>query len=706
MIELKNVSKFYNDNKIVTVGLRNVSLKLNKGEFVAITGDSGSGKSTLLNVISSIDGYDDGEILFYGNETFYFNQNDSDAFRKNNVSFIFQKYNIVDSYTVLQNVMLPLIIKGRSEDDAKAEAIEIIRRVGLEGRVSNKGTELSGGEKQRCVIARALATDAPILACDEPTGNLDSKTSAEIIKLIKEVSEDKLVLIVTHDYDSIKDVCTRKIKMSDGEIVEDISFKEGIEEEARPLDLTSSKPLKKTLFKLASLNIFSTPKKTVFSTLVFTFVSCLFLLLSLIMVKASYEMNYNYNDNYGIISEDRLIIYSADHDSLDMTALAPVLKDTVYFENAFFEENVGIIRIGRDEMEGGNTSISFQSPVTFRKMPFDLVSGSDETGVGEFVLVLPEYYYSSYYNSYIGEPVNLIFDNLSTYGSRVSIGKLVGIAISEKVNGPYLYCSERNNSVINIVTNNAVTLSYKTNELTNGRVRCIYDESLEKSYLVIPNSMKNDVELTFNLGGIYDVSYDVELEYSDDVYDPTFYVNNDFITGNMAPQLDGVKEITVYTDSVMKVSKDAEKLGYNVSIPSQLTGGDEASMLTLYMLSVVVFVALVIMFYISFAILQRVYLTKTKDYSIFRTLGLVSRDLKKVLYIEVMAISIVSTVLGAIIANAIILIAKLKLLNYYSVLLVVIYVIAMTVFGFATAVRLNSRIFKNSVYQSLKEGGQ
>ena len=286
------------------------------------------------------------------------------------------------------------------------------------------------------------------------------------------------------------------------------------------------------------------------------------------------------------------------------------------------------------------------------------------------------------------------------------VGTLVGIAISDKVNGPYIYCSELNRSVINIVTNNAVTLSYETDELTNGRVRCIYDESLEKSYLVIPNSMKNDVELTFNLGGIYDVSYDVELEYSDDVYDPTFYVNNDFITGNMAPQLDGVKEITVYTDSVMNVSKDAEKLGYNVSIPSQLCGGDEASMLTLYMLSVVVFVALVIMFYISFAILQRVYLTKTKDYSIFRTLGLVSRDLKKVLYVEVMAISIVSTVLGAIIANAIIIIAKLKLVNYYSVLLVVIYVIAMTVFGFATAVRLNSRIFKNSVYQSLKEGGQ
>ena len=174
MIELKNVSKFYSDNGTVTVGLKDINLKLNKGEFVAITGDSGSGKSTLLNVISSIDTYDEGEILVYGNETFYFNQNDSDTFRKNNVSFIFQKYNIIDSYTVLENVMLPLLIKGKSRSEARVEALGIIDRVGLGKRIHNRGSKLSGGEKQRCVIARALASDAPILACDEPTGNLDS----------------------------------------------------------------------------------------------------------------------------------------------------------------------------------------------------------------------------------------------------------------------------------------------------------------------------------------------------------------------------------------------------------------------------------------------------------------------------------------------------------------------------------------------------
>ena len=703
MIELKNVSKFYNDNKIVTVGLRNVSIKLNKGEFVAITGDSGSGKSTLLNVISSIDVYDEGEILFYGNETFYFNRDDSDTFRKNNVSFIFQKYNIVDSYTVLENVMLPLLIKGKAEADAKAEAMEIIRRVGLENRVKNKGTELSGGEKQRCVIARALASDAPILACDEPTGNLDSKTSAEIIKLIKEVSEDKLVLIVTHDYESIKDVCTRKIKMSDGEIVEDITFTDGVEEETRELSLEATKPNKKTLFRLASLNILSTPKKTVFTSLVLAFVSCIFLLLSLIMVKASYEENYSNSDSYGIVSDDRLVIYSADHDSLDMSALSPVLKDTVYFENAFYEEIIGNIRIGNADASLG-TSLGFQAPVTFRKMEFDLIDGTDELNAGEFVLVLPEYYYSGYYNTYIGQTIDLIITSASRYDYRTVVGNLAGVAISDKINSPYIWSNQIDNNLINMYLNNEVALSYKTSEITNGRMRCVDDLTLTKSYFAIPLSMKDDIEFTFNVGGIYNVSYDLEVSYTDKVSDPTFYITRDYLEGNIAPKLDGIKEITVYTDSVLKVSRDAEKLGYNVSIPSRMEKGDEASLITLYMLTVVVIIALVIMFYISFAILQRIYLTKTKDYSIFRTLGLVSNDLKKVLYIEVMAITLLSVILGAILTNAIIALTKMDIAKYFSISLIILYVLAMTVFGFATAIRLNSRIFKNSVYQSLREG--
>jgi ABC-type lipoprotein export system ATPase subunit/ABC-type antimicrobial peptide transport system permease subunit len=703
MIELKNVSKFYNDNKIVTVGLKNVSLKLNKGEFVAITGDSGSGKSTLLNVISSIDGYDDGEILFYGNETFYFNQNDSDIFRKNNVSFVFQKYNIVDSYTVLENVMLPLIIKGKSDEEARSEAFEIIRRVGLEDRMNNKGTKLSGGEKQRCVIARALATDAPILACDEPTGNLDSRTSREIIELIKEVSEDKLVLIVTHDYESIKDVCTRKIKMSDGEVVEDVTFTEVAEDEDRELELRDSKPSKSTLLKIALLNIRSTPKKTVFSTLVFAFVSCLLLLLTLIMVRVSYEEGYGYSDSYGIISDDRLIIYSSDHDTLDMTELSPILKDAEYYENAFYEEIIGFIHVGSYGVSSGQ-EISFQTSVTFHRIPFELVYGSEEPKAGEFVLVLPEYYYTSYYNEFVGEKIYFVVD--AVRAKDAVIGELVGIAVSDKVNQPYIYCSEFNESVVNLTLNNEVELSYDNNGINGGAMRCVYDQRLSESYFAIPSSIKEDVDFTFNAQKIYSVSYTIDAVYTDTVEVPTLYVGADYFEGRVAPTFDGTKEITVYTDDVHRLEKQVQRLGYNVSIPSQMEIGDEASRIVLYMLIAVVIIALVIMFYISFAIIQRVYITKIKDYSIFRTLGLVSKDLKKVLYVEVMSITLVSLVLGAVLAYAISSFAKMGLSSYFSVILAAFYVIAMTVFGLATSARLNNKIFKNSVYHSLREGGE
>ena len=147
MIELKNVSKYYNNNGVVSLGLRNINLKMTKGEMIAIVGKSGSGKSTLLNVICAVDTYEDGEIYFNGNETSYFNQNDMDLFRKNYVSFIYQNYNIIDSYTVLENVMIPLIINGLSYKDAKAKATELIEKVGLGNRIHNKGIKLSGGEK-------------------------------------------------------------------------------------------------------------------------------------------------------------------------------------------------------------------------------------------------------------------------------------------------------------------------------------------------------------------------------------------------------------------------------------------------------------------------------------------------------------------------------------------------------------------------------
>lgn len=700
MIELKNVSKFYNDNSTVTIGLRNVSIKLNKGEFVAITGDSGSGKSTLLNVISSIDVYDEGEIFYYGNETFYFNQSDSDIFRKNNISFIFQKYNIVDSYTVLQNVMLPLLIKGKSENKAKEEALEIIKRVGLEHRAYNKGTKLSGGEKQRCVIARALATDAPILACDEPTGNLDKKTSEEIINLIKEVSKDKLVLIVTHDYESIKDICTRKIKLSDGEIVEDITFKEGIEEEKKDLNLVDSKPSKKTLFKLAFLNVLSTPKKTIFSTLVFTFVSLVLLLLSLFMVQLSYDENYSYSDEYSIVSEDRMIIYADKHESLDMSKLEPILDGYEYYTNSFFEERMSHFRIDSNGVIG-----VAEACLTFNNIDYELLFGTNEINEGEFVLVIPQSdFYTQIHEIHIGHEINI---NVSAdYDYLVPIGTLVGIGVSSEINSNCLVGSKYDSNLVNIIINNDVSFSFTNSKSDRTIVSKFYVKNAEKTYFAIPKELKDDIQFNFNIKNLYNVTYDIEVIYTDEVSNPVLIVNEDYLKGEIAPDFSGVKEITVYTDNIKQLTKQVNKLGYDVSIPSKVENEAGASLIVLYMAMGLVVVALVIMFFISFAIIQRIYLTKTKDYSIFRTLGLVSKDLKKVLNIEVVTITLLSTILGAVFTNLIIGITELKLYKYYSGLLIVFYVIAMLIFGLLTSNRLNSKIFKHSVYQAIKEGSE
>ena len=186
LLELKEIGKIYVSEGNVSVGIRGVNLAFEKNEFVAITGKSGSGKSTLLNVLSGMDSYEEGEMLVEGEPTSHFIEQDWEEYREKYISFIFQDYNIIDSFTVLENVELALCsIEDKRE--RRARALELIDRVGLSDHVKHKGSHLSGGQKQRTVIARALAKDSPIILADEPCGNLDSATTREIISLLCEV---------------------------------------------------------------------------------------------------------------------------------------------------------------------------------------------------------------------------------------------------------------------------------------------------------------------------------------------------------------------------------------------------------------------------------------------------------------------------------------------------------------------------------------
>jgi ABC-type lipoprotein export system ATPase subunit len=220
LLKLKDIGKIYVSEGNVTVGIRGVNLSFDTGEFVAVTGKSGSGKSTLLNVISGMDSYEEGELFIDGQTTSHYLEPDWEDYREQYVSFIFQDYNIIESFTVLENVELALT----HIEDKKARrerAVQLLTRVGLGDRLSQKGSKLSGGQKQRTVIARALAKDCPIVLADEPTGNLDSKTAKEIIELLREVSKDKLLIVVTHNFDQVQEFATRHVRIYDGAVESD-----------------------------------------------------------------------------------------------------------------------------------------------------------------------------------------------------------------------------------------------------------------------------------------------------------------------------------------------------------------------------------------------------------------------------------------------------------------------------------------------------
>ena len=203
------------------MGFSRIDLNLDIGEFVAITGESGSGKSTLLNVISGLDTYEEGEMFVCGEDTTAYGTEDYENYRKTYIGNIFQDFNLINSYSVYQNIEAVMLLSGKKKRECKERILELIDLVGLSEYRRTKVSRLSGGQKQRVAIARALAKDAPIIVADEPTGNLDSASAESVMETLSKVSGDKLVVIVTHNYEQAEPYVTRKLTLHDGKIIED-----------------------------------------------------------------------------------------------------------------------------------------------------------------------------------------------------------------------------------------------------------------------------------------------------------------------------------------------------------------------------------------------------------------------------------------------------------------------------------------------------
>lgn len=280
-LKLDNISKYYASQTAVVMGLSNVSLSFSTGEFVAITGENGSGKSTLANVIGGMIPYESGELYVMGQPTSHYNAADWERYRRDLIGFISQDYGILPGNTVFENVESALILSGCEKDLAKEKTAEILQKVELEDFAGRRAARLSSGQKQRLAIARALAKPSKILIADEPTGNLDRENSDKVIKLLHEASDDRLVIIITHEFSEVQDYINRHVVLSDGKVVQDTVVREKSAEASSGAAGTSRETLRKERAPEKGLSAYIA-KLTARARPVFFFLTALILLFTCI----------------------------------------------------------------------------------------------------------------------------------------------------------------------------------------------------------------------------------------------------------------------------------------------------------------------------------------------------------------------------------------------------------------------------------------
>lgn len=333
MLEIVNLNKYYYDYHTFHA-LKDINLSFQPGEFVAILGESGSGKSTLLNVISGLDRYDSGDILLNGQSTKHFSKRDWAIYRNNYVGFIFQEYNLIDHLTLVENVELPLLLQGVSPHEARKRAIEKCKLLGLENHLNKIPAKLSGGQQQRTAIARALVTDPVVLLADEPTGALDEENGEIILSILKKLSKDYIVILVTHDEENAKKYADRIVLLEDGRVIDDQRI-HPIQPTSKALDFTLKKP--RMRFKIRRKFAWNNMKKRKFRTFLTAFTMGIGLIAIFLIVFLVNGIQTEVKDflkkflpenQYLVSSEKRLV--KLDEDDLAFVQSLPDIEEAYF----------------------------------------------------------------------------------------------------------------------------------------------------------------------------------------------------------------------------------------------------------------------------------------------------------------------------------------------------------------------------------------
>jgi len=709
MLELVKISKTYKTADYKQSALKEFSLKFRKNEFVAILGPSGSGKTTLLNIIGGLDRYDSGDLIINGKSTKNFNDYTWDAYRNNSVGFIFQSYNLIPHISILQNVEMALTLSGIDNLSKRKKALAVLDKVGLKNHINKKPNQLSGGQMQRVAIARALVNDPDLILADEPTGALDSKTSVQIMDLIKEISKDKLVIMVTHNKELAYEYANRIVELKDGELVSDSNPIKNDNENKEEYKIKKTSMSFFTALKLSFNNI-KTKKGRTFLTAFASSIGIIGIALILALSNGfDIEIDKFEKDTLSnlpiMISSQALTmdenmmnqlnedLSKNEYSYTDNKVIYPQkpLQDTISHVNKFNKEYINYIENMDPKLISGvafqrTTSLNIitknnetYKPLTLNATElFSLIKNLDQNNNSNLVKENFDLLYGKYPEN--NKELLLVLDTKN----RVSTTVLEQLGLnSERENISF---EEINNITLKLLLNDDYYINYNNYYTINTDFKSLYnsEKAINLKVVGIVRSKESSERIYGNMSGLFYqndlLDFVIENNKNSNIVKAQELVDYNILTGesfnenntkeimlgylgkdtvpvviNIYPKdFNSKDKILEYLDKYNENKNDEDKIIYNDlgEMISTMSGSimDAITIVLIAFSSISLIVSVIMIGIITYiSVLER-----TKEIGILRALGARKKDISRVFNAETFIIGTLSGVLGILIARLLI----------------------------------------------------